>query len=55
MGYLWGSALKMIDGVVGRKTGVHGDSSKLNLSDNSFPSAAGWAQEQGGSDEGGWV
>lgn len=43
----------MIDGAMGRKTGVHGDSSKLNLSDNSFPSTAGWAQ--GGSNEGGWV
>lgn len=45
--------MKVIDGAMGRKTGVHGDTSKLNLSDNSVPSAAGWAQGQGGSDEGG--
>lgn len=41
-----------MDGAVDRKTGVQGDSSKLNLTDNGFPLTAGWAQEQGGCDGG---
>lgn len=46
-GCLWGSFLKVMDGAVGKKTGIHGDSSKLNLSDNSSSQkqagpGAGW-------------
>lgn len=36
---------------MGRETGVQGDSSKLNLTDNSVPSTAVWAHEHGGSND----
>lgn len=37
VGHLWSSSLKVMDGVMDRKTGVQGDGRKLNLTDNASP------------------